>query len=308
MPMPHEIQLQVIKKRLKGKEGKAKLREISAIMQELPGLNTGPYAKIKRWLTEETAKTKVKSKIKHQDWAGIKRQGVRQFALVGCPSAGKSSLIRKLSGLQTKVASYEFTTLKPLPAIVHIKGADFQIVDLPGLLEGAVDDVGGGKRLIAIVKSADGVILMHDLSKPIEDTEKIVRELNRAAINKPMIVIGSKIDLLATRESLCTLEQRFKDSVVIGLSIITGEGITKLKEELWAISGLIRAYTDGQSKPFILEAGSTVADLVSKIHSDLAKQFRFARVTGKSTKYPKQQVGSGHVLLDGDVVELVLAR
>ena len=60
MVMPHQIQFKLIKKRLKGLEGKAKLKEIGEIRQELPGFNTGPYGEIKSWLTEEVKKTKTR--------------------------------------------------------------------------------------------------------------------------------------------------------------------------------------------------------------------------------------------------------
>lgn len=310
MAIPHIIQMQIIKKRLIGKEGKAKLNEIKEIQKGLPGFNTGPYGKIKKWLLEEIGKTKTRSKIKHQDWLGVKKEGIKQFTLVGLPSVGKSSLIKKLSGLQTKIAAYEFTTLKPIPGTINVNGADFQIVDLPGLLSGATEDVGGGKRLIGIVKSCDGVILMHDLSKPIKELLKIINELKKAKINKPMIIIGNKVDIDGSRERLKELKQEHKNNIVIGLSTITSEGIDKLKAELWNISKLIRIHPkrDKDNKATILKRDSTVEDFVKSIHKDLIEKFKFARVTGTSAKFPNQQLGLKHVLHDEDIVELVLEK
>ncbi len=83
---------------------------------------------------------------------GVPRQGHKRFCLVGTPSAGKSSLLSKLSGMDIKIADYEFTMLKPIPAVVKLNEAQIQIVDLPGLIEGATEDAGGGKRLMGIVK------------------------------------------------------------------------------------------------------------------------------------------------------------
>ena len=303
--MPHEIQKHLIKKRLTGKTGKERIEEIKKIELELPGYNTGPYGEIKKWLKEETKKAKTTVRIKHQDWLGIERQGDRQFVLVGYPSVGKSSLINKLSGLQTKIADYAFTTLKPIPGIIRINGADFQIVDLPGLIEGATDDVGGGKRLIGIVKNADGILLMHDLVTPFEDLEKIAKELKKAKITKPTIVIGNKIDLAGARKNFEKLKQKFPNLSVIGISTITGEGLKKLKEELWNLSGFIRIYLK-DDEPMILEKGSTINDLLEKIHKDLIKKFKFAKINGKSAKFPNQQVGLTHILEDEDKVEFVL--
>lgn len=308
MAIPHTIQMQIIKERIKGKEGKTKLKEIEAILKELPGFNTGPYGEIKKWLSEETKKTKTKSAIKHQDWLGVKHDGEKQFVLVGFPNAGKSSLINKLSGLQTKIANYNFTTLKPLPGIVNINGADFQIVDLPGLVEGAVDNIGNGRRFIGIIKESDGIILMHDLSKQVAEVEKIAKELEKAEIEKPILLLGNKIDLDCARKKLDLLKHRFPSKTVLGISTLTCEGFEELKNELWKIAELSRVYCKNGPDPVILKKGATIEDFTAKIHRDLIKNFRFARVTGSSAKFPNQQVGLNHVLADKDVVELVLKR
>ena len=305
MAMPHKIQMQLIRERLKNKEGRQKLQEISQILRELPGFNTGPYGEIKKWLKCEIDKTKTKSHIKHQDWLGVVKEGSRQFVLIGLPSVGKSSLIKELSGLQTKIAEYAFTTLKPMPAVVRINNADFQIIDLPGLVEGAYEDVGGGRRLLGIAKNSDGIILMHDLSKPLDSLDSIINELGRASIKKPMIVVGNKIDLDSSRKNFERLREKFQGYKVLGISTVTKEGIQSLKDAIWEVSGLIRIYPFNQSEPVILDENSTIRDFASKIHNNLVKSFRFARVTGKSAKFPRQQVGLGHTLSDGDIVEIV---
>ncbi|MBD3259540.1 GTP-binding protein [Candidatus Woesearchaeota archaeon] len=306
MAIPHVVQKQLIKKRLRGKAGKARLLEIDAIIQELPGYNTGPYGELKKWLQEEKRKTKTKSKILHQDWFGVKKEGHKQFVLVGCPNIGKSSLISRMSGLQTKVAGYEFTTLKPIPGIVNINGADFQIVDLPGLVEGASDDAGEGKRFLGIVRTSDGIILMHDLTKPVSDAEKMARELEKAEIQKPIIVVGSKLDL--ARKNLQGLQEHFPDKSVIGISNETGEGHEQLKQAVWKTSNLIRVFPKDEQKPVILEKGSVVKDFVKAIHTKLVERFKQARVTGPSAKFPNQQVGLKHELEDNDRIELVLRK
>jgi len=306
MAIPHIIQMQLIKKRLIGKEGKVKLEEIKKILAELPGFNTGPYGKIKDWLQEEIKKTKTRSSIKHQDWLGVERQGSRQFVLVGCPSVGKSSLIAKLSGLQTKVASYEFTTLKPIPAVINLNGAHIQIVDLPGLVEGATEDASGGKRLIGIVKNTDGVLLMADLTKEPSELVKITKELGKAKINKPIIIIGNKIDLDGSKENLRKLKKKFPNQRIIPVSTKTEEGFRELKQEIWNNSGLIRIYPENKSEPMILDKGATIKDFIEKVHKEMLAKFKFAKVTGPSSKFPNQRVGLEHELKDKDEVELKL--
>lgn len=307
MAIPHETQIHIIKKRIKGKEGKEKAKEIEEILKELPGYNNGHYGKIKKWLNQQVDNLRKKSKIVHNDFFTFKKEGDRQIALVGCPSVGKSSLLKKLTGLQTKVADYEFTTLKPIPGILEINHARFQIIDLPGLIEGASEDAGKGKRFLSIVKSSDAIILMHDLTKEITNVRKILQELEKAKINdKKIIVIGSKIDL--NRNNLKELKKEFKNHPVIGISVTEGEGLEQLKKEIWKSSELIRAYPFGMDTPVILQKNSDVKEFMNKIHTDLVKRFKYAKITGMSVKFSKQRVNKEHKLMDKDIIELVLER
>lgn len=303
MALPPDIQKQKIKKRLIGLDGKARLNEIKKILEELPGYNTGPYGEIRKSLMKEISKTKTRSKIKHQDWLGVPRQGHKQFCLVGAPSAGKSSLLSKLSGMKIKIAAYEFTTLKPIPAVVKLNDAQIQIVDLPGLIEGATEDVGGGKRLIGVVKNTDGILFMIDLTKDYSKAEKVYNELIKADIHKPIIFIGNKIDSPSAKKNAIKLKKKFKDLIL--LSTLTGKGMEKLKKEIWEKSNLMRVYTEKTDEPMILEKDSSVEDLVGGIHKNLLEDFREAVVNGKSGKFPNQKVGLGHVLEDEDRVRIV---
>jgi len=303
MALPPDIQKRKIRKRLLGLDGKARLTEIKKILGELPGYNTGPYGQIRKSLMKEIKTTKTRSKIKHQDWLGVPRQGHKQFCLVGAPSSGKSSLLSKLSGMEIKIADYEFTTLKPIPAVVKLNGAQIQIVDLPGLIEGATEDAGGGKRLIGIVKNTDGVLFMIDLTKDYSRAEKVYNELIKAEIHKPIIFIGNKIDSPSAKENAIELKKKFKN--LIFLSTLTGEGIEDLKKEIWEKSNLMRIYTEKTEEPMILERGSSVEDLVRGIHKNLLGNFKGAIINGKSAKFPNQKVGLSHILEDEDRVNIV---
>lgn len=89
MPIPPQLLKQQIIKRLKGKEGRSKIAEIGLIEDEMVGYITGPYGELRAWLKKELEKTKVRSKIKYHDWLSVKRQGDRQYVLVGSPSVEK---------------------------------------------------------------------------------------------------------------------------------------------------------------------------------------------------------------------------
>src|SRR5438046_7822035 len=108
MPMPHRTQMQVIKRRLIGKEGAERVRELRAILQDLPGYRNGPFADIHKWVLSQIEETHTRSRVVHRDTIAVRREGVAQVALVGAPDAGKSSLLHALSHGQIKVGDYAF--------------------------------------------------------------------------------------------------------------------------------------------------------------------------------------------------------
>ena len=97
MPMPHRTQMQLIKRRLVGKEGSERIRELRTILGELPGYKNGPYADIRKWVEAQLDQTRVRKRVTHRDSIAVRREGAAQIALVGPPNAGKSSLLQALS-------------------------------------------------------------------------------------------------------------------------------------------------------------------------------------------------------------------
>jgi hypothetical protein len=67
MPMPHRTQMQVIKRRLVGKEGAERVRELRSILADLPNYRSGPYADIRKWVNSELEATRTRSKVVHRD-------------------------------------------------------------------------------------------------------------------------------------------------------------------------------------------------------------------------------------------------
>src|SRR5919204_217744 len=147
MPMPHRTQMQVIKRRLVGKDGTERIRELRAILAELPGYRSGPYADIRKWVESQLEQTRMRKRVVHRDSIAVRREGAAQIALVGPPNAGKSSLLQALSDIQIRTGDYAFTTTRPVPALTRIGGVLVQLVEIPGLIEGAGEDRGGGRAL-----------------------------------------------------------------------------------------------------------------------------------------------------------------
>src|ERR671929_2178462 len=158
MPMPHRTQMQVIKRRLVGKDGAERIRELRDILAELPGYRNGPYADIRKWVEAQLDETRVRKKVVHRDSIAVRREGAAQIALVGPPNAGKSSLLQALSAIQIRTGDYAFTTTRPVPALTRIHDVLVQLVEIPGLIEGAADDRGGGRALLGVLRGADAMV------------------------------------------------------------------------------------------------------------------------------------------------------
>jgi len=65
----------------------------------------------------------------------------------GFPSVGKSSLLTELTGTNSEAAAYEFTTLTCIPGVIHYNDAKIQLLDLPGIIEGAAEGKGRGRQV-----------------------------------------------------------------------------------------------------------------------------------------------------------------
>src|SRR5437868_14995587 len=192
--MPHRTQMQVIKRRLVGKDGSERMRELRAILAELPNYRSGPYAEIRKWVSAQVEETRIRSRVVHRDSIAVRREGAAQIALVGAPNSGKSSVLQALSEIQIRTGDYAFTTLRPVPALTRIGGVLVQLVEIPGLIEGANEDRGGGRALLGVLRVADAIVYCHEASRPVAELDAVRAEVVAAGIEKPSIVAATKTD------------------------------------------------------------------------------------------------------------------
>ena len=101
----------------------------------------------------------------------VARNGDARIALIGFPSVGKSTLLGALTATESEAAAYEFTTLTCIPGVMRYKGSKVQVLDLPGIIEGAAHGAGRGKEVIAVARNADAILVSNLMHKPSVDGE-----------------------------------------------------------------------------------------------------------------------------------------
>ena len=297
MPMPHRTQMQVIRRRLVGKEGSERTRELRAILAELPNYKNGPYADIRKWVSSQIDENRVRGRILSRDSIAVRREGAAQIALVGPPNVGKSSLLQALSSIQIKTGDYAFTTMRPVPALTRIGGVLVQLVEIPGLIEGAHEDRGGGRALLGVLRGADAIVYCHACGQPLDQLETVRAEVAAAGIELPAILAATKAD-----DAPPPVHPELD---VMPVSVLDDESLERFREVVWKLTGLVRIFLQDGGDPVALQPPVTVEDVAHTIHHELAERCCGARVWGGSARFPGQRVGRTHELTDGDAVEIL---
>ncbi|GFR74179.1 developmentally-regulated GTP-binding protein 2 [Elysia marginata] len=124
------------------------------------------------------------------------KSGDARVALIGFPSVGKSTLLSTLTSTHSECASYEFTTLTCIPGVIEYNGANIQLLDLPGIIEGAAQGKGRGRQVIAVARTADLIVIMLDATKGEIQRQLLEKELEQVGIRlnsrKPNIYFKQK--------------------------------------------------------------------------------------------------------------------
>ena len=169
---------------------------------------------------------------------------IAEVGIIGCPNAGKSTLLSKISQARPKIADYPFTTLNPKLGVVDLgDNRQFVAADIPGLIEGASSGAGLGIKFLKHIERTKVLLHLLDLSLP--DVAKryynIRDELGRydeKLLEKPEIVVGTKLDLPESKKHIRELTKITEKYFLI--SCVTGEGIKPLLEEIWKILSALK--------------------------------------------------------------------
>ncbi len=183
-------------------------------------------------------------------------------------------------------------------------GAGLTLI-LAGRLENCTpEDV---KRLLKDYR-LDNALVKVTGSVTLDDVEDAIFE---SSTYKPVVILATKAEASGSSMELEDLREVVGSRIpVLRVSAAKGIGLNEVASAVFRVLEIIRVYTKlpndqrPATKPVILKVGSTVLDVAKTIHSQFYKNFKYARIWGPSAKYPAEHVGSTHVLMDGDTVEI----
>jgi hypothetical protein len=244
-------------------------------------------------LKEKLEKGKAKKKGSK---IGIKKEDL-QAVLIGYTNSGKSSLMHELTNATPEIASYDFTTKKPVIGTLVYENIPVQIIENPALGSEYFDR--------GLANNADTLLIV---VTNIEEISEIIDRLPKAEGKK--IVIYNKSDFLDDNEKRklkATLQSKKYDFVMV--SCRNHEGIEELRKKILNSFNKMRIYTkhpekqEKESRPVIMPPGATVKDVAEKILHGFSKNVISIRIWGPSSKFGGQKVGLNHKLKSLDVVE-----
>ena len=189
--------------------------------------------------------------------AVLELKTVADVALVGFPSAGKSSLIAAMSAAKPKIADYPFTTLVPNLGVVSAGESVFTVADVPGLIEGASQGKGLGLEFLRHIERSSTLVHVLDCATlepgrdPVSDFEVIEAELeaysalgDRPLADRPRVIVLNKVDVPEARELAELVRPEFEQRGlrVFEVSAATHEGLRRLG---FAMAEMVAAHRAG---------------------------------------------------------------
>jgi ribosome-interacting GTPase 1 len=296
------------------------LEQMLAVMPKHKGTDH-LKADLRRKLSKLKDVSTQKKAGKHVDIFYVPRGGSGQIVLLGTPNSGKSSIVAALTNAKVNVADFPFATGGPVPGMMKFEDIQIQLVDMPPI---TADYIAPGQ--VGTYRNCDLIAIIIDLSGDaaeqfgvcmdflesrnlLIDSETPASDAQGNALAKEAFCICTKSDIAKAGafESLKKLSKHPFEFVEI--STETGAGLEKLSGTFFSLLKIIRIYAKPPGKPadmtepFTLPAGSTVMDLATAIHRQLAEKLKYARIWGTGV-YDGQNTQRTHILNDKDIIEL----
>lgn len=165
---------------------------------------------------------------------------IADVGIIGCPNAGKSTLLSKITSARPKIADYPFTTTSPNIGVAEYKGRRFVLADIPGLIEDAHIGKGLGDEFLRHITRNRLLIHLIDVfgydGKTAYENYCIVKKelqlYSKELAKKPVIIVCNKIDLSGAEKALRILKHKLRNKRVFAISSVTGKGLHKLLDEI----------------------------------------------------------------------------
>jgi GTP-binding protein len=161
--------------------------------------------------------------------------------IIGCPNAGKSTLLSKISNARPRIAAYPFTTLHPnVGTVVFDDFKQLLIADVPGLIKGAHRGVGLGHEFLRHIERCKLLLVLLDMAgvdhrQPWDDYAQLLKELqlyNLQILKKPRLVVANKMDLPSAARKLAAFRRHHPDVQLLPISALKGDGLPALMKRL----------------------------------------------------------------------------
>ncbi|MCX8159610.1 MAG: 50S ribosome-binding GTPase [Candidatus Saccharicenans sp.] len=256
----------------------------------------------------------------------IEKSGAGQVIIIGPPNAGKSALIRALTGVEVEVADFPFTTRTAAPYMMPFENIKIQLIDTPPITADFMET-----WLAEMIKMAEAVLVVLDTSSP-DSSAQLEVIFNRLKEKKVELVSGEttvppdrfpflKRTLLVLNKSDLSEARAFQEELDIlfgktldrvPVSAATGDGLETLRRRVFDLLQIVRVYSKVPGKkpdydsPFILKKGSNIVDLARQVHKDFSEKLNYARVWSKQGTISGLRVTRDYLLNDEDTVELHL--
>jgi GTP-binding protein len=188
--------------------------------------------------TDQAPRRSEEGEPGEERWLRLELKLIADVGFVGLPNAGKSTLLSRVSRARPRIAAYPFTTLEPQLGIVVLDPErQFVACDLPGLIEDAHSGRGLGLQFLRHIERCRVLLVLADVSSqaPAEDVAVVLRELSlygEELVRKPRVTALTKADLIPEDQHAEAAARAGLPGALL-ISAHTGQGLDRLREELW---------------------------------------------------------------------------